>query len=662
MPIRVKCEKCKKTLSVKDHLAGKRIKCPLCQGVVAVPLASPTKEAPGVAKESADPAKNPAPKPAAETTVRKSTTAKTIPKSKPAPGKPETNGTHSTNGDKTNGKAHAPAPLDEPPPENVEEEALAALADEPPPPPVEDEGPQTIDFKCQWCDEDVKLPIELAGKQAQCPNPECKRIVKVPLPKKEEKKDWRKMDRKGPAGAIINQPEALENAWGTEEANKARADSLAQAGIGVPQKPPRGILGWLKIGVIAIAILAAITGVSFFGYKRFTTNREEVKIDDVKQLAAKIEYPTLRGEAFRTIVLYHLRGLQPKPGQVHKDFSAGVEPIKTDAFNDDAPHLNEQFFLIDLALARSEVNPEANGAIDIEKKEKEWDEARKNAKSALDKISSPQLRVVALRRLGYLLKNKNKPEIAIGLAGGFSATPAGKKLPAFRQQIALVFWENKLDKLPEVKEPNLADLKELDESKGDLRVGFAEGYARKDSYDQAFKIANFPGPEFDRLEANLGIAEVALQDQKKDQAATAFKTALELAKNPNIFPAPTPWHWFALARIAIRLEDPAAPEIVNALPPPFKMRAQLEMVYAQCDKATTPLEANVLNDLETATTKDRVTLALGWTALARQNARVGGSGDRKRLEKALDLSSLSPEDKTMIRPMIEIGWFQGLLK
>ena len=40
MPIRVKCESCKKTLSVKDHLAGKKIKCPVCQNVVVVPAAS----------------------------------------------------------------------------------------------------------------------------------------------------------------------------------------------------------------------------------------------------------------------------------------------------------------------------------------------------------------------------------------------------------------------------------------------------------------------------------------------------------------------------------------------------------------------------------------------------------------------------------------------
>src|SRR5262249_47560760 len=141
MPIRVKCEKCKKTLSVKDHLAGKKIKCPLCQGVVAVPMASPTKEPPAAAKGDGAPAPKPAPKsgPAAPGAVKKPSAANPVLKSKPAPGKPETNGTPAPiNGEKTNG--HVPS---EPPPENVDDEALAALADEPPLLSEETETPTT---------------------------------------------------------------------------------------------------------------------------------------------------------------------------------------------------------------------------------------------------------------------------------------------------------------------------------------------------------------------------------------------------------------------------------------------------------------------------------------------------------------------------------------
>jgi hypothetical protein len=37
MPIEVVCPQCRKTLRVGDHVAGKKIRCPACQGIVSVP-------------------------------------------------------------------------------------------------------------------------------------------------------------------------------------------------------------------------------------------------------------------------------------------------------------------------------------------------------------------------------------------------------------------------------------------------------------------------------------------------------------------------------------------------------------------------------------------------------------------------------------------------
>jgi hypothetical protein len=37
MPIQVACPQCGKTLRVGDHIAGKRIRCPVCQATTAVP-------------------------------------------------------------------------------------------------------------------------------------------------------------------------------------------------------------------------------------------------------------------------------------------------------------------------------------------------------------------------------------------------------------------------------------------------------------------------------------------------------------------------------------------------------------------------------------------------------------------------------------------------
>src|SRR5262245_58224678 len=85
MPIRVKCENCKKTLSVKDQLAGKKIKCPVCQNVVLV-SATPAKGAtPAAPAKDGDGATTPGAKKAAIAT-------KPAKSAKPAGAKPQTNG------------------------------------------------------------------------------------------------------------------------------------------------------------------------------------------------------------------------------------------------------------------------------------------------------------------------------------------------------------------------------------------------------------------------------------------------------------------------------------------------------------------------------------------------------------------------------------------
>src|SRR5262249_42659782 len=79
---------------------------------------------------------------------------------------------------------------------DVESLAASVLDDAPKAPPKSATESTTIDFVCMYCDETIKIGLELAGKQAPCPS--CRRIVKVPLPKKEEPKDWRKVDPRAP--------------------------------------------------------------------------------------------------------------------------------------------------------------------------------------------------------------------------------------------------------------------------------------------------------------------------------------------------------------------------------------------------------------------------------------------------------------------------------
>lgn len=655
MPIRVKCEKCKKTLSVKDHLAGKKIKCPVCQGIVAVPLAAPTKEAPAAGKTGA-----PTPK-AASSAAKKPVAAKTKPK-------PDANGAAppSSNGEHTNGKAADPPT--ELPPENVEEAALSALADEPPP-PEETQEPQFVQFKCQWCDEEVKLPLELAGKQAQCPNAECKRIVKVPLPKAPEKKDWRKMQRQGPAAAKINLPEALDNAWGTEEATRARQDSLAQAGAIADTRPPVGVFGWMRRGSYGIAALAVLAVVAALGARLFQSHEQHNVLKDIDALVkgddAKITEPVLKAEAERTRGLHQLYS-NPQVGFAKKAFLAAKSPINIgdESPSLDKPFLHEQFFLIDLALSQIETGGSGDDVRGPKgrTKRQEWGETQEDLAGTLRNIKSPEVQVIALREVTARLaqqpdlKEKDKfKALAIGLAGGLSAG-GGKQRPlAFRQQIALIYWSDakKLEGIADEKELETVEL-----DNADLRVGFAEGYARAGKLEDAFKLASQKGPEEHKLDAFLGIAAVTL-DANKDQSTRALKQALDIAKDDKT--VTTPWQWLEIARLGARLgEKDSVKQAFERLSGPFKLRAELEVFLALCDQSATPVSTDALNDLA-ADDKEGVTLALAWMALARQHARTAGAGraaNLKTFNSYAQLSSFSPNIIDMISPMVIIGTYQ----
>src|SRR5919109_1301458 len=67
----------------------------------------------------------------------------------------------------------------------------AAPADKPPPPAP----PPPIEFNCEYCDTRLKFDADMGGKKAPCTNPECRRIIKVPMPKIERPKDWREVSK-----------------------------------------------------------------------------------------------------------------------------------------------------------------------------------------------------------------------------------------------------------------------------------------------------------------------------------------------------------------------------------------------------------------------------------------------------------------------------------
>ena len=118
-----------------------------------------------------------------------------------------------------------PAPIA--PPADIEALAAAALSEQPAEAPKVDLAKQ-IEFVCNFCDEPVKAPPDMAGKRMPCPS--CRQILKVPLPKEDKPKDWRDITKHGPTAAIVNLPEQLDGAWGTELKGRVGRESLEDAG------------------------------------------------------------------------------------------------------------------------------------------------------------------------------------------------------------------------------------------------------------------------------------------------------------------------------------------------------------------------------------------------------------------------------------------------
>src|SRR5207247_347306 len=128
------------------------------------------------------------------------------------------------------------------PPVDVEAEAAAAFADEP---KKADETPTSIKFKCEWCDFEIELGVDMAGKRAPCPD--CRRITKVPDLAKPVKKDWLKNA----------QPEAApEGASGTGKGATMVSEEALEAAGAIPDEPlTRGQKAVRYAGVACVVLL-----------------------------------------------------------------------------------------------------------------------------------------------------------------------------------------------------------------------------------------------------------------------------------------------------------------------------------------------------------------------------------------------------------------------
>jgi hypothetical protein len=523
-----------------------------------------------------------------------------------------------------------PAPLAAP--VDVEAFAAAALADE----PVvrNDKPPEFIELDCVYCGEPVKFAADLAGKNAPCP--ECKRIVKVPLPKADKKKDWRDINKQGPAGAIINLPEQLEGAWGTELRGKVGQEALEEAGAVQIEVEPVGVRGWIRRGVWAASIVGALALIIYLANRNITVSQQTNAIAAAYAHAKLLEqdtkkklHPVLAAEIDRAEGILLLNQDKVEPARVKFMEARG----KLDDASKDLI-VDRNLYLIELARTQLDLGMETEDQFRT-KARYDWDRTVRNeVKQTLDRIKSPEAKVIALRELSSELVARDQLALAISLATS-QYNPAfqekGQPTPMLAQLTALVHAYGNVKKFENLPKPP-----DLTKPVTDLvaRLAYAEGYARSGNLTEAKKYASAKGPLPHQLEAAIGIAGALVSDRKKQNSLTEATAVLAEVFSAKLMESTEPnpaWLRYQLCRTGARIPSYQAEvkQVAKRLPASFQRWIQLEMVVAQLERgAAIDLEKDLPD-------REGPTRALAWVAIGRH---LGSNGPlpEDNEENALD--------------------------
>jgi hypothetical protein len=577
MPIRLQCPGCKKVLAIQDRLAGKRVKCP-CGNPIQVP-------AKGMATATG-------PMPVGRPPVKP--TAKPALKSKPIDLEAlaaESLGLGAApNGDDTsNGKSAATTT----PPNGVP-------------------AAKPIVFKCDFCEEEISLDVSEGGKKLPCPH--CTRIIRVPMPKEEKPKDWRTVQTKGPSAALANQPEKLENAWGTEHKAQVSKSALVEAGVvakPVPKKAPldERIARWVKIG-LAVALLIGVTLWLRSVGMRKNDEKNVVNLEKkYQELGLAQKWPPVVSAEFYRILGEHALSVKPKQASERfieaRDFAAQGK--------DEKQRLDRDFFLIDLAKVQLALGGDETQVINDEKLSWERDLPLQLQQTLyqLDNIDGKNdpkryainainIKLIAIRELKQPLLQRNQEAIFTRLVA----------------DLGLADRENGAAPPPNAEEGSYE------------QVVKAESLAREGKIPEALKPAEAKGGDFHlKIEIAIAVAMLVASESpdQADKLAAPIKLARELVLGMPKEQTPPPWAHLQLVRIGARMPDEA--EAMTKVVERFKdkgfaQRAKFELKLARLEKAPIYDEAStIIQDIE----PDGQGLA--WLAWARSTARANGRID-----------------------------------
>jgi hypothetical protein len=548
-------------------------------------------------------------------------------------------------------------------PANVEEFAAAALADKPEAAEPVKEA-ETIEFVCSYCDTKVAVAADLAGKQTSCP--ECRRIVKVPLPKKADPKDWRKVDSRLPAGARRDVEPAPEGAWDARAVGTVSREALLEADA-VPQiKPKRTWKQWTRIGVTAGASagVVALVVLLILNYRANTLRARLLDLalngleDSKDKLAA--------AELFRAAAEYQLHAQTPNApaASTHSEQAKREATLPANLAHRYEPDcLLTDLLWSELDLGSSEL-PEIQ-----ENKRIKWDAAQRLMTQTFQNLRVPEARAEALLLITSELakrredKNRSRPwassqfpdqapdllavlglEIlrtskepkdiaeAKALAEQASqpfqphppanpAEPQKKKPPLPASLIAL--WvvlgqQEQVQKLIGTPEPG----KPVDPA---VVLGLAEGFARKGEWEQANQALEH-APPANQLPVLVTLAAVADSGKATGYLQKAFAAA---ASDPKLQEL-SPWLLYRLVRLGVKagMEDEAVALAKKIPDGDLRGRAQLAVLNERLEKLSQVVDERPLQIVD----KDTPAHGLALEAWARHNARWGGTAVQKSVD------------------------------
>jgi hypothetical protein len=482
-----------------------------------------------------------------------------------------------------------PAETTEPaPPVDVDAEAAALFSE------GENNGPAaaptTVDFTCPYCDTELHLPAELAGKKSPCPNPECRRIIKVPELTKTEPKDWRKANVIGPTGAKPTTEPAPEGAWSSTQRTLASGQALRDAGVVTQRVKPRTLTQKLFRPVLAATVVVLVVGGGWWWYSAWATNREARALQEALDFGHSDAGRQQVGVAGQAALLaevgdYYLRTGKPaaedsflRKGHHGCGVLARNQYGQALALLSQAPADSERdAALAELAVA--EVDLGGAGDDVLSELRIPWDKTQDLVRSTLSAMG-PGGRLDALRAAARRLIVRGQADRVLPLAGQVYPAPEADKAEALAaatleflaagergrtdkaaEQVLAPFAVK--DKKPPAARPAVVALavalhKQVPQpgKRGpdeDHFIGEAEGLARLGQWDEAREKARTTtkfGPNA-QFRALVGVAAAAV-DAKAPNAGADVETALSFLEAHVRNRAPLSWELRRLADLGQR--------------------------------------------------------------------------------------------------------------